>query len=70
MLLTGEIWNPADLAEVETTVEQRIKYVKNNFKSDIKQLLNIGLTVEELTLMIQHNNLYIWGKGGCTLLYF
>ena len=52
MLLTGEIWNPADLAEVETTVEQRIKYVKNNFKSDIKQLLNIGLTVEELTLMI------------------
>ena len=55
MLLTGEIWNPADLAEVETPVEQRIKYVKNNFKSDIKQLLNIGLTVEELTLMIQQN---------------
>ena len=55
MLLTGEIWNPADLAEVETPVEQRIKYVKNNFKSDIKQLLDIGLTVEELTLMIQQN---------------
>lgn len=55
MLLTGEIWNPADLAEVETPVEQRIKYVKNNLKSDIKQLLNIGLTVEELTLMIQQN---------------
>ena len=34
MLLTGEIWNPADLAEVETPVEQRIKYVKlilNNY---------------------------------------
>ena len=55
MLLTGEIWNPADLAEVETPVEQRIKYVKNNLKSDIKQLLDIGLTVEELTLMIQQN---------------
>ena len=55
MLLTGEIWNPADLADVETPVEQRIKYVKNNFKSDIKQLLGIGLTVEELTFMIQQN---------------
>ena len=34
MLLTGEIWNPADLAEVETPVEQRIKYVNqilNNY---------------------------------------
>lgn len=51
MLLIGDIWNPADLAEVE----QRIKYVKNNLKSDIKQLLDIGLTVEELTLMIQQN---------------
>ena len=55
MLLTGEIWNPADLSEVETPVEQRLKYVKNNLKSDIKQLLDIGLTVEELTLMIQQN---------------
>ena len=36
MLLTGEIWNPVDLAEVETPVEQRIKYIKNNLKSDIK----------------------------------
>lgn len=55
MLLTGEIWNHADLSEVETPVEQRLKYVKNNLKSDIKQLLDIGLTVEELTLMIQQN---------------
>lgn len=55
MLLTGEIWNPADLSEVETPVEQRLKYVKNNLKSDIKQLLDIGLTVKELTLMIQQN---------------
>ena len=34
MLLTGEIWNPADLAEVERPVEQRIKYVNqilNNY---------------------------------------
>ena len=55
MLLTRDIWNPVDLAEVETPVEQRIEYVKNNLKSDIKQLLDIGLTVEELTLMIQQN---------------
>lgn len=47
MLLKGEIWNPADLAEVETPVEQRIKYITNNLKSDTKQLLDIGLTVEE-----------------------
>lgn len=55
MLLTGEVWNPRDLANIETTVEQREKYIKNNLKSDIKQLLGIGLTIEALTEFIQQN---------------
>lgn len=55
MLLTGEVWNPRDLADIETPVEQREKYLKNNLKSDIRQLLSIGLTVEDLTNYIQQN---------------
>lgn len=55
MLLTGEIWNPKDLSNVETPVEQREKYLKNNLKSDIKQLLSIGLTIDDLTNFIQQN---------------
>ena len=55
MLLTGEVWNPRDLAVIETPVEQREKYLKNNLKSDIKQLLSIGLTVDDLNNFIQQN---------------
>lgn len=55
MLLTGEVWNPRDLSDIETPVEQREKYLKNNLKSDIKQLLSIGLTVDDLNNFIQQN---------------
>ncbi len=55
MLLTGEVWNPRDLSDIETPVEQRQKYLKNNLKSDIKQLLSIGLTVDDLNNFIQQN---------------
>ena len=55
MLRTGEIWNPKDLSNIETPVEQREKYLKNNLKSDIKQLLSIGLTIDDLTKFIQQN---------------
>ena len=55
MLRTGEIWNPKDLSNIETPVEQREKYLKNNLKSDIKQLLSIGLTIDDLTNFIQQN---------------
>ena len=59
MLLTGEVWNPRDLSDIETPVEQREKYLKNNLKSDIKQLLSIGLTVDDLNNFIQQNaNIY------------
>lgn len=53
MLLTGEEWNPRDLVDLETPVEQREKYLKSNLKSDIQRLLSIGLTIEDLMNYIQ-----------------
>lgn len=81
MLLTGEIWNPADLSEVETPVEQRLKYVKNNLKSDIKQLLDIGLTVDRINIndsakcqYYSNTIIFIFGERGfapfCTSNFF
>lgn len=55
MLLTGEVWNPRDLSDIETPIEQREKYLKNNLKSDVRQLLSIGLTIEHLNDLIQQN---------------
>ena len=48
MLSTGEVWNPSDLASVETNTNDRIKYTKNNFNQSVKQLFSLGLTSEEL----------------------
>ena len=55
MLLTGETWNPSNLVDIETLTEQRKKYLKSNLKSDIWQLLSIGLTIEDLKDFIQQN---------------
>ena len=55
MFETGEVWNPVDLASVETTVDDRIKYTKNNFNQSLKQLLSLGLTSEELINLINQN---------------
>ena len=55
MFETGEVWNPTDLASVETTIEDRIKYTKNNFNQSFKQLLSLGLTSEELIDLINQN---------------
>ena len=55
MLLTGETWNPSNLVDIETLPEQRKKYLKSNLKSDIRQLLSIGLTIEDLKDFIQQN---------------
>ena len=55
MLLTGEVWNPSDLASNETDDKDRIKYTKNNFNQSLKQLLSLGLTSDELTNMINQN---------------
>jgi len=55
MFETGEVWNPTDLASVETPVEDRIKYTKNNFNQSLKQLLSLGLTSNELIDLINQN---------------
>ena len=55
MLSTGEVWNPSDLASVETSDKDRIKYTKNNFNQSLKQLLSLGLTSNELIDLINQN---------------
>ena len=55
MFETGEVWNPVDLASVETPIEDRIRYTKNNFNQSFKQLLSLGLTSEELIDLINQN---------------
>ena len=55
MLSTGEVWNPTDLASVETSDKDRIKYTKTNFCGSLKQLLSVGLTSDELINLINQN---------------
>ena len=55
MLLTGEVWNPSDLASNETSDKDRIKYTKNNLKQSLKQLLSLGLTSDELLEIVNQN---------------
>ena len=55
MFSTGEVWNPTDLAAVETPIRDRIKYNKNNFNQSLKQLFSLGLTSNELIELINQN---------------
>ena len=55
MLLTGEVWNPRDLANNETSDKDRLKYTKNNFKQSLKKLLSLGLTSDELINLVNQN---------------
>ena len=55
MLLTGEVWNPRDLANNETSDKDRLKYTKNNFKQSLKQILSLGLTSDELINLVNQN---------------
>ena len=48
MLSTGELFNPSDASKVETTDKDKIKFTKNNFMQSTKQLLSLGLTIDEL----------------------
>lgn len=52
MLSTGELFNPSDASKVETTNKDKIKFTKNNFIQSTKQLLSLGLTVDELQTFI------------------
>ena len=55
MLSSNTQWNPTDLASVETSVTDRIKYTKNNLNQSVKQLLSLGLTSDELITLIKQN---------------
>ena len=55
MLLTGEVWNPRDLASNETSDKDKLKYTKNNFKQSLKQLVSLGLTSDELLEIVNQN---------------
>ena len=52
MLSTGEFFNPTDASKVETSNKDKIKFTKNNFIQSTKQLISLGLTVDELQTFI------------------
>lgn len=58
MLSTGEVWNPNDLASIETSDKDRIKYTKNNFNQSLKQLLSLGLTSDKLLNLVKQNTIF------------
>ena len=52
MLSTGELFNPSDMSKVETSDKDKIKYTKNNFIQSTKQLISLGITIDELQSFI------------------
>ena len=52
ILKTGEVFNPSDMADVETTKQQRIEYIKNNLRNAFNQLSRTGLSDEEILQFI------------------
>ena len=52
ILKTGEVFNPSDIADIETTNIQRVEYIKNNFRNAFNQLSRTGLTDEEILQII------------------
>ena len=52
MLSTGELFNPSDASKVETSDKDKIKFTKNNFIQSTKQLISLGLTIDELQSFI------------------
>ena len=57
ILKTGEVFNPSDMADVETTKEQRIAYITNNFRNAFNQLSRTGLSEEEIfSIIIKKSN--------------
>lgn len=53
MLSTGELFNPTDASKVETSDKDKIKFTKNNFMQSTKQLISMGLTIDDLQTLIQ-----------------
>lgn len=48
ILKTGEVFNPSDMVNKETSQKKRIEYIKNNFKNAYNQLIHTELTSEEI----------------------
>ena len=53
MLSTGEFFNPSDASKVETSDKDKIKFTKNNFMQSTKQLISLGLTIDDLQTLMQ-----------------
>ena len=52
MLKTGEVFNPNDITDIETSQKKRIEYIKNNFKNAFNQLLRTELSSEEILVFL------------------
>ena len=52
ILKTGEVFNPKDMADIETTQKERIEYIKNNLKNAFNQLTRTGLSKEEIIALL------------------
>lgn len=48
ILKTGEVFNPSDMADKETSLKKHIEYIKNNFKNAYNQLIRTELSSEEI----------------------
>ena len=48
MLKTGEVFNPSDMADIETSQKKRIECIKNNFRNAYNQLMCTELSSEEI----------------------
>ena len=57
LLKTGEVFNPTDMADVETTQKQRIKYITNNLRNAFNQLSRTGLSEEEILQLIKKESM-------------
>lgn len=55
IFVTEEVWNPTDLTSIETPIQDKIKFTKNNFNQSFKQSLSLRLTSEELIELINQN---------------
>ena len=53
LLKTGEVFNPRDIADIETTQKQRIEYIKNNLRNAFNQLSRTGLSEEEILQIVR-----------------
>lgn len=48
MIKTDELFNPSDLADIETSQKKRIEYIKNNSKNAYNQLMRTELSEKQI----------------------